>query len=120
MTKTKFLLLLCLAVPVILAGQMPPNNSATPQPPSPVIDYNACPFEGCTFGKWLVTHETTIFTTWEEGRKPWATLKKGEVVTGLTGVHVTWEPDRVQVFQPIPELKLQPGDIILRYMQRGE
>ena len=118
--KTRFLLFLCLVVPVIFAGQLPPNNSATAQPPLPVIDYNACPFEGCTFGKWIVTRETTIFTTWKEGRKTWATLPKGAVVTGLTGVHITYEPDRIQVFQPIPELNLQPGDIILRYMYRGE
>lgn len=68
----------------------------------------------------MVTRESAIFTTWKEGRKPWATIRKGEVVTGLTGVHITYEPDRVQVLQPIPELHLQPGAIILRYMYRGE
>jgi len=42
------------------------------------------------------------------------------VVTGLTGVHITYEPDRVQVLQPLPGLRRQAGDIILRYMYRGE
>jgi hypothetical protein len=46
--------------------------------------------------------------------------KKDEVVTGFTGVHITYEPDRIQVLKPIPELRLQPGDIILRYMYHGE
>ncbi len=47
-------------------------------------------------------------------------LKTGEVVTGVTGVHITYEPDRIQVLQPLPELHLQQGDILLRYMYRGE
>ena len=85
-----------------------------------MIDYNACPFEGCTFRKWIVTRNTTISSSWKDGRTPVATLKKGEVVTGLTGVHITYEPDRIQVLKPIPELHLQPGDIILRYMYHGE
>jgi hypothetical protein len=42
------------------------------------------------------------------------------VVEGLTGVHITYEPDRVQVLQPLPELELRAGDMILRYMYRGE
>jgi hypothetical protein len=103
-----------------LSGQQPADKPKANPPQLPVIDYDACPFEGCTFGKWIVAHESAIFTTWKEGRKPWATLQKGEIVTGLTGVHITYEPDRAQVLQPIPELHLQPGDIILRYMNRGE
>src|SRR5260370_7383763 len=91
--KTKFLLFLCLVVPVIFAGQLPPSNSAAPQPPLPVIDYNACPFEGCTFGKWVVTRETTLFTTWKERRKTWATLPKAPVVTPITAIHIPPAPD---------------------------
>ena len=47
-------------------------------------------------------------------------LKKGEVVAGLTGLHITYEPDRIRVLKPIPELRLEPGDTIFRYMYRGE
>jgi hypothetical protein len=120
MVNTKLLLLLGLVIPVLFAGQLLPDKGGAQQPQSPVLNYGACPFEGCTFGKWLVTRETTIFTTWKEGRKPWATLQKGEVVTGLTGTHITWEPDHIQVSRSIPELQLQPGDLILRYMSHGE
>jgi len=114
------LLLLGLTVPAIFAGQLPIDKAATPQPRLPVIDYDACPFEGCTFGKWIVTRNTTLYSTWMEGRKTVAALTKGRVVTGLTGVHITHQPDRIQVLKPIPDLRLQPGDIILRYMYRGE
>ena len=72
------------------------------------------------FGKWLVVRESAIFSTWKDDRKFVATLKKGDVVAGLTGVHITYEPDRVEVLQPIPELHLRPGDVILRYMYHGE
>lgn len=117
---SKLLLLQLLIFPLWLSGQQPADSHKSNPPQLPVVDYNACPFEGCHFGKWIVTHKSMIFTTWKEGRKPWAALTKGEIVNGLTGLHITYEPDRVQVLQPIPELNLHPGDIILRYMYRGE
>jgi hypothetical protein len=120
MAKTGSLLSLCLLVPLLLAGQAPPNKSTAQEPALPVVDYNACPFEGCTFRKWVVAHDSSIFSSWKDDRKPVSRLKKGEVVTGLTGVHITYEPDRVKVSQRIPELGLQPGDIVLRYMYHGE
>ncbi len=120
MKKMTSLLFLCLLLPVLFAGQVPSDKSATPEPALPIIDYQACPFEGCAFGKWIVTRESAIFSTWKQDRKPVATLQKGEVVTGLTGVHITLDPDRVLVLKPIPELRLRSGDIILRYMYRGE
>ena len=86
----------------------------------PVIDENACPFEGCTFGKWIVARDSAIFSSWKDDRKPVSQLKKGEIVTGLSGVHITYEPDHIQVLKAIPELHLRPGDTILRYMYRGE
>jgi hypothetical protein len=113
-----FSLLLCL--PLLATAQVPAAKTALPEPPLPVIDYKACPFEGCTFGKWLMVRDDTIFSTWKGDRKPIATLKKGDVVTGLTGVHITYEPDHVKIFKSMPELHLQPGDMILRYMYHGE
>jgi hypothetical protein len=118
--KARSLLFLCMLVPLFSAGQAPSDKSAAHEPSLPVIDYNACPFEGCTFRKWVVAHDSPIFSSWKDDRKPASTLKKGEVVTGLTGVHITYEPDHIQVFQPIPELRLHAGDIVLRYMYHGE
>jgi hypothetical protein len=118
MLKIISLLLISVALPALFAGQ-PPPNAATP-PPLLVIDYKACPFEGCKFGKWLVTRNTDIFTTWKEGRTRVAAIPKGIVVTGLDGVHITYEPDRIQVTAAIPDLHLRPGDVILRYMYVGE
>jgi hypothetical protein len=120
MVRVRFSLLLCLFVAALFAGQAPADKAVQQEPSLPIVDYNACPFEGCTFGKWIVTRDCTIFSSWKDDRKPLSALKKGEVVTGLTGVHITYEPDRIQILKPIPELRLQPGDIILRYMYRGE
>lgn len=120
MVRVNVLIIASVIVPILLAAQYAPKNSSAPDPPLPVIDYNACPFEGCHFGKWIVAHDSTIFSTWRPARKPVASLKKGEIVTGLTGVHITYQPDRVEIKSSIPELGIGPGDTILRYMYHGE
>ena len=96
------------------------NSKSAAEPSLPVIDYNACPFEGCTFGKWKVIKDSVVYSSWQSGRTDVTRLKAGEEVTGLTGVHVTRRPDRILVKQTIPSLGLRPGDIVLRYMYLGE
>src|ERR1043165_8809215 len=103
MRKSKCLLIMILVAPAIFARQRPTGAQVTPPPRLPVIDYDACPFEGCTFRKWLVTRQTPIFTTWNEGRQLESTLEKGAVVAALTGVHITYQPDRIQVTKAIPD-----------------
>ena len=120
MLIARTLLLICLLSPLLSSGQAPSDESASHAQSLPVIDYNACPFEGCTFRKWVVAHDSDTFSSWKEGRKFLSKVKKGEVVMGLTGVHITYEPDRIQVLKPLPDLNAQPGDIILRYMYHGE
>jgi hypothetical protein len=61
-----------------------------------------------------------LYSTWQDSRTETGKLKRGDKVTGLTGVHVTRKPDRILVRQPIPELAAKPGDVILRYMYVGE
>jgi hypothetical protein len=118
-TTSLILILICFVF-VVSPAQSPSKDASMPEPPLPVIDYNACPFEGCTFRKWIVTRDSEIFSTWKLPRKLVASLRTGEVVTGLTGVHITNSPDRVEVLSAIPELGVQPGDVILRYMYHGE
>jgi hypothetical protein len=105
---------------LLLAGVGAGQSKAMPQPRLPLVNDNACPFEGCTFGKWIIRRDTPVFSTWQAGRKPVITLRKGDTVTGLTGVHITFEPDQIRVTKAVPGLHLAPGDIILRYMYRGE
>jgi hypothetical protein len=75
------LLLICLLVPLFPSRQVSsPDKSGMDAPPLPVIDYNACPFEDCMFRKWVVAHDSDIFSSWKEDRKLTSNLKKGDVV----------------------------------------
>jgi len=120
MKRHSVLLPLFLLVPLSCVAQAPAEKPAAKEPSLPVINEGVCPGEGCSFRKWIVNRDSTIYSSWKEDRKPLAALKKGQVVTGQTGVHITYAPDRIQVTNPIPDLQLQPGDIILRYMSGGE
>lgn len=120
MSTPNSILVFLLFAATLFTTQAPSHPPSAAEPSLPVIDENACPFEGCTFRKWLVTKDATLFFSWKENKTPVITVRKGQIVTGLTGVHVTYQPDRIQVLRPIPELNLQTGDIILRYMYRGE
>lgn len=95
-------------------------HSALAEPQLPVIDENVCPFEGCTFGKWKVAKESTVYSSWKDDRAQIAKLSTGQEVTGLTGVHITRKPDRILVKRDLPNLGLKRGDVVLRYMYIGE
>lgn len=112
-----FALLILLAAPQLDPALTPQK---TPKPELPKINENACPFEGCQFGTWTATDEVQIYSTWKSDRKLVATAAKGEVVTAITGVHITFEPDEIEVTAPIPEYGLKPGDTIFGYMKLGE
>jgi hypothetical protein len=105
----------------MLGQQARPTSAANfTEPTLPVIDYDACPFEGCTFGKWKVTKDSKLYSSWQDGRAELGTLNTSTEVAGLTGVHITRKPDKIVVTKAIPDLDAQPGDVILRYMHVGE
>lgn len=114
-----------LLLAAVAFGQQPAHSTAEPrsglaEPALPVVDENACPFEGCTFGKWKVVKESTVYSSWKDDRVEIAKLSVGQEVTGLTGVHITRRPDRILVKQDLPSLGLKRGDVVLRYMYVGE
>ena len=100
------------------------DPSLTPQkaakPNLPKIDEKSCPFEGCQFGAWTATDQVQLFSTWKEDRKPIVIVSKGEVVTAITGIHITFEPSEIQVTAPIADYGLKPGDTIFGYVYKGE
>jgi hypothetical protein len=109
-------------VAILAAPQLDP--SLTPQkaakPALPKIDRNACPFEGCQFGSWTTNDQVQIYSTWNADRKPVATISKGEAVTAVTGIHITFETSEIEVTAPMPDYGLKPGDTIYGYMYQGE
>lgn len=107
---------------LLLAAQLNPalTPQKAPKPPLPKIDQKACPFEGCQFGKWTALEPVQLDSTWKSGRKPLRNIKKGEPVTALTGVYITFEPAEIRVTAPIPQYGLKPGDAVFGYMTIGE
>lgn len=91
-----------------------------PKPALPKIDENACPFEGCQFGPWTATDRVQLFSSWRKDRRPLITIPKGDRVTALRGVHITFEPSEITVTAPMPPYELKPGDTIYGYMYKGE
>jgi hypothetical protein len=113
---------LAIAFAALLAVQLNPTPSLqkSPKPALPKVTENACPFEGCQFGKWRTRDSLMLYTSWKADRKPLRGIKKGEIVTALTAVDITFEPDVIQVTAPIPQYGLKPGDMVFGYMNLGE
>jgi len=116
---------LCALATFSLAQQPPPAASTNVkgsigEPSLPVVNYNACPFEGCTFRDWIVNKDPAMYSAWQDDRKLVGQLKQGQTVRGLTGVYITRRPDRFLVREPIPALSLEIGDVILQYGEWGE
>lgn len=107
---------------LLLAQQLNPTliPQKAPKPSLPKIDENACPFEGCQFGAWKATDRVQLFSFWKEGRKLVATVSKGDTVTAIAGVHITFEPSEIQVTMPMPNYGVKLGDTIYGYMYKGE
>jgi hypothetical protein len=107
---------------LLVAPQLDPSLTPqrAPKPVLPKIDESACPFEGCQFGAWTATDNVQLFSSWTEDRKPVATISKGQQLTAITGVHITFEPSEIQVTTPMPDYGLKPGDIVYGYMNKGE
>ncbi|HVJ04189.1 MAG TPA: hypothetical protein VM578_00805 [Candidatus Saccharimonadales bacterium] len=96
------------------------SYTTQPAPTLPFFDWNACPFEGCTYGKWTAAAAVEIFDTWKPSRKQIATLPAKAVATGLSGVVITYKPGVVRLNRDLPQDDLQRGDTILTYTYRGE
>ena len=89
-------------------------------PALPFVDWKACPFEGCAYREWTAQDAVKVYDTWKTDRRQIAVLRKGEAVTGVTGLVVTLRPGRIRLNRDVPEQKLKAGDEILTYAFRGE
>lgn len=91
-----------------------------PAPTLPFLDWNACPFEGCTYGEWTATEAVEVFDTWKPSRRRIAILPVKAVVTGVSGVVITSKPGVIRLNKDLPQDDLRRGDTILTYTYRGE
>jgi hypothetical protein len=108
-----------LLLTTVATAQQTPTITTT-EPKLPVIDDKACPGKGRIVPNWKIERSSPLYSSWRDRRNQTGNLKAGEKVTVLAGVHVTREPDKIQVTKPMPGLNLKPGDIILRYESLGE
>ena len=97
-----------------------PFQTMATVPNLPRVDLNACPFEGCKFGKWTATVKVAVYSTWEPARKPVTSLSKGEEVTALTGVNVVLQPGSGAFDRDVPAYGATKGDIAYSYRECGE
>lgn len=108
---------------VALPGGLLAQESAgisTPEPALPYVDKGACPFEGCRYGAWTARKDMPVYDTWQEGRKQAGTVAKGNKVTALGGIVVTFKPGVIHMDRDLPEKNLRRGDTILTYTYLGE
>jgi hypothetical protein len=114
--------LLLLTTTIAVAQRIPPVPAQPniAEPKLPVIDYDACPGKGRVVPDWKISHDSPMYSSWEDNRRQAGSLKVGEKVAVLSGVSITRNPDRILVTRPKPDLSLIPGDIILRYETFGE
>jgi hypothetical protein len=97
-----------------------PGGKTMPAPPLPFYDWKACPFEGCSYRKWIARKPATLYDTWKPERRPVEQVSKGDAVLGLTGVVITFLPGTIRMDRDLPENNLKRGDTIFTYTYRGE
>jgi hypothetical protein len=94
-----------------------------PQPPTPYVDRGACPFECCTYRSWTVDKPTAIRAGMSDGSPLIYQLKRGEKVTGVTGVVITTQPGILKVLKEtqLDKYSLKRGDrlYLLTYLGEG-
>ena len=113
-------ILLALACLLPIGTSLAADGEVGKAPALPFYDWKACPFEGCKYGRWTAQKETAVYDTWRDRRKRIATLATGEVVEGITGVVITFEPGVIRMDRDVPEQKLKRGELLLTYAYRGE
>jgi len=127
---SKVLLAVALLCCSLAAGATPAaqRSRGSSRPPRMYSDFGACPFECCTYRRWGVNAETAVYRG-RSARSPVVfRARKGEHVTGLTGVVITVEPGVVKIKREMTlgadgrRVKARPGDVLylLHYVGEGD
>jgi len=90
--------------------------AATSALPKTFVDKGACPFECCTYREWSVGKDTTLYDK-PNGTQVVGRVKKGEKVTGLTGI-IYIAPTPMQVVYP--HLPYKKGETVYLLTPIGE
>lgn len=100
--------------------------SQNPRPPANYQDNGACPFECCTYRRWSVTKDTVLYKSRSETSGVVFRARKGEHVTGMTGVVITLKPGKAAVRKATTigegkrKTRVKPGDVLYLMHYLGE
>ena len=73
------------------------QRSADQAPPPNFSDWGACPFECCTYRQWTVDKPTAIYRDRSTTSAVVFRVRKGDRVTGMTGVVITIKPGKAAI-----------------------
>jgi hypothetical protein len=94
-------------------------------PPLPYEDPGACPFECCTYREWSVEADTAVRSDREDAAPIAFSVRRGQKVTGVTGVVTTTKLGQAVVKRPTVvgerKLRVEAGEAvyILHYVGEG-
>jgi hypothetical protein len=98
----------------------PSDSKAAPCPALPHFDWNACPFEGCTYRQWTAAEVVPVYDTWKKTRREVTRLAVGDKVVAITGVVITYRPGVIRLDKDVSDANLKRGDLIRTYTYHGE
>jgi hypothetical protein len=124
---SKALLAVALLCCTLTAGAVTAaQESRRLRPPRMYTEFGACPSECCMFRRWGVRADTVLYKGRSTRSPVAARARKGERVTGLTGVVVTVKPGIVRVKKEMTlgldgrKVKARPGDVLYLLYYQGE
>lgn len=119
--------LLFIACVCVLTAVNVHSVSAQRTPPRNYEDLGACPFECCTYREWSVEADTVLYRSRSAKSRAAFRVKKGERVTGVTGVVITLEPGRAVATGDVTirgedgrEVRVRRGDVLYLLHPIGE
>jgi hypothetical protein len=89
-------------------------------PPIPFNDWGACPFECCTYRKWVAKATVTAYTKRNSRAPPAFAIRKGQEVIAVTGVVVTTRAGKSKLLKPVVLAAKQGEEYIYANPQAGE
>lgn len=107
------------------------NVMAQEKPPLPFYDWDACPFECCTYREWTLSQAVSFHQTHAKESPVIFHLEKGQTVQGVTGVVITTKCGTTKVLKSIdgfgvakdgvsPPLSGEPGESLCTLHYEGE
>ena len=77
------------------------RTGVSSMPHEPYLDWGACPFECCKYGRWVATKDVRSFSSRTAGSPKPVVVRKGERVVAQIGVVVTTRLGRMVATRPI-------------------